>query len=352
MIAKQIDRKGYLWLILLALVLGSNLLLYRSPVTPLVMTEETKWVILGSILDLAIISPLLLLAISKKKGSYVKRFIMFMAGGLILTRFLIPEEYIAQFKGISYVGFAIEGLVILLELSLLFMLVRHLPSIIQGIRSSDETLLFSFPATVAGKVRNHPILKAVSSELLIFYYAFGAWKKSPPAGKGYFTLHTKSSLIAFQIMLIHAIIIETLGLHWWLHDKSVILSIVLLILNVYSVIFFLADIHAVRLNPVKITENNVYISLGLAKKMVISVDDIGSITMEKEKLEQKLNPKTTIDFIAKDFETVHPHMILELKQPCPAIVLFGIEKRYTRVAIRLDDPAGFQQALSERLTSN
>ncbi|MEH7343517.1 hypothetical protein V7122_06545 [Bacillus sp. JJ1532] len=79
-------------------------------------------------------------------------------------------------------------------------------------------------------------------------------------------MHTKSSLMAFQIMLIHSIVIETLGLHWWLYDKSVVLSIVLLILNVYSVIFFLGEIQAVRLNPVKITDNQIYLSLGLAKE--------------------------------------------------------------------------------------
>ncbi|MBY0122113.1 beta-carotene 15,15'-monooxygenase [Bacillus sp. S/N-304-OC-R1] len=349
MTARQLDKRSYFWMALLVLVLGSNFLLYRSPLTPIVLPEETKWVIMGSLLDLAIISPLLMLAISKRKGSFIKRFIILMAGGLILARFIIPAEYFVPFQGISYIGFAIEGFVVLLEVSLIFMLIRYVPVIIKQIQTSDETLLFSFPAAVQEKVRSHPIVKAVSSELLIFFYAFAAWKKRSPAGKEYFTLHTKSSLVAFHIMLIHAIVIETIGLHWWLHEKSMILSIVLLILNVYSVIFFLSDIQAVRLNPVKIAEKNIYLSLGLAKKMVISVDDIESITMEKEKLEQKLDPKTTIDFIAKDFESVYPHMILELKQPCPVTLFFGIEKKYTRVAIRLDDPVGFHQELSERI---
>ncbi|WNS76078.1 beta-carotene 15,15'-monooxygenase [Bacillus sp. DTU_2020_1000418_1_SI_GHA_SEK_038] len=305
-------------------------------------------VVLGSLLDLAIISPLLVLAINKKKGSFVKRFIILMAGGLILAKFLIPMKYFEPFIWISYIGFGVEGLLILVELSLLFMLVRYMPDIIQKVRNSDETLLFSFPA-VREKVRSHPIVKVFSSELLIFYYAFASWRKSPPKGKGFFTLHTKSSLLAFHIMLIHAIVIETLGLHWWLHDKSIVLSIVLLILNIYSIIFFLGEIQAVRLNPVNLTDNRLYLSLGSAKKMVVSLDDIAAVTTDQQVLEQKINSKTTIDFIARDFEEVHPHMILELKKPCRATLILGIEKSFTKVAIRLDDPIKFHQELKKRI---
>lgn len=349
MLVKQILRKSYVWMLLLILILISNFILYRTPISPMVLTDETKWVVLGSLLDLAIISPLLVLAINKKKGSFIKRFIILMAGGLILAKFLIPMKYFEPFIWISYIGFGVEGLLILIELSLLIMLVRYMPAIIQKVRSSDETLLFSFPATVREKVGNHPIVKAFSSEFLIFYYAFASWRKSPPKGKGFFTLHSKSSLLAFHIMLIHAIVIETLGLHWWLHDKSIVLSIVLLILNIYSIIFFLGEIQAVRLNPVKLTDNKIYLSLGLAKKMVLSLEDIAAITTDQHVLEQKINSKTTLDFIARDFEEVHPHMILELKNPRQATLFFGVEKTYTRVAIRLDDPGVFIQELKGRL---
>lgn len=348
----QREKRSYIWMSLLVLVLGSNFLLYRSPITPMVLpAEETKWVILGSLLDLTIVSPLLIVAINREKNFSIKRFIILMAGGLVLARFLIPAKYFEPFAAVSYVGFAIEGLLALLEVTLLFMLVRYLPSIIQRVRVNHESVLFSFPATVEEKVGNHPIVQAVTSELLMFYYAFLTWRKRPPVGEGYFTLHKNSSLIAFQIMMIHAIIVETLGVHWWLHDKSMLVSIVLLIFNVYSVIFFLGDLHAVRLNPLRMTNNCLYLSLGLAKKMELSVDDIDSITINKELLKEKIDQKTTIEFIARDFEAVHPDMILELKRSCQATIFFGFKKSYTRVALRVDNPAPFYHALEERISN-
>lgn len=345
--AWQFDKKRYIWLSLLVLVLCSNFLIYRSPLSIMVLPEEMGLVILGTLIDLAIVVPLLMAVIYKKNFS-VKRFIIWMAGGLILARFIIPAKYFEPFAAISYIGIAIEGLLVLSELALLFMFLRYLPAIIRQVRMSDDSLLFSFPTAVEEKVRKHPIVHIVASEFLMFYYAFMSWKKRPPKGEKYFTLHKNSSIVAFQIMIIHAIIIETIGIHWWLHDQSKLLSILLLILNIYSIIFFLGDLQAVRLNPLKMTDNYLYLSLGLAKKMVLSLDDIESITIDQKQLEKKIDKKTTIEFIARDFETVHPNMILELKNPCRATLFLGFQKTYSKVALRLDHPDTFYKMLKEK----
>src|SRR5690625_2434981 len=134
----------------------------------------------------------------------------------------------------------------------------------------------------------------------MFYYVFTTWGKKPPTGESYFTLHKSSSFIAFQILLIHSIVIETIGIHWWLHDKLLWLSIILLIINIYTVLFLISNIQVVRFTPVQIEDNYLYVSLGLMKKMIISIDNIASITMDKNLLEEKLDTKTTIDFVARD----------------------------------------------------
>lgn len=158
-------------------------------------------------------------------------------------------------------------------------------------------LIFAFPNAVDNHVKNHPLIQVICSEMLMFYFACASWKKKRVESVYTITLHQKSSYIAFQIMLIHAIVIETIGIHWWLHEKSVTLSIILLLLNVYSLIFIVADIQAVRLNPLQVEEERFYISLGLMKRMEICWDDIEEIIVDQSILEQKLT-KDTIDFIA------------------------------------------------------
>ncbi|MED1438774.1 hypothetical protein P4U23_09345 [Aeribacillus composti] len=75
--AWQFDKKRYIWLSLLVLVLCSNFLIYRSPLSIMVLPEEMGWVILGTLMDLAIVVPLLMAVIYKKNFS-VKRFIIWM----------------------------------------------------------------------------------------------------------------------------------------------------------------------------------------------------------------------------------------------------------------------------------
>lgn len=347
---KNINRKNVWLFSFLLLVLASNIMLYRSPLTPIMLSEETKGAVIGSLIDFAIVMPILVLILGRHKKKFsIQRLVIGMAGGIIAARFIIPAEYFEPFVVFSYVGFAIEGALLLFEVYLIGMLVRHLPSILAGVRSSDEPLLFAFPEMVHQKFKNARIIEMITSEFVMFYYAFATWRKKPSTEYGEFTLYKNSSLIAFNIMMIHAIAIETIGIHWWLHDKSIVLSLVLLLLNIYSIFFFLADIQALRLHPVKMTDEYIYLSLGMMKTMKLSYADIENISVDKEKLTQKLNKKTTIDFVARDFEVVYPHVLLNLRRPCKARFYLGFEKQYDKVAIRMDDPTKFLAIVENKM---
>lgn len=335
----------FLWLFLLLLVLASNLTLYHSSFGINLLPSNTNAVVIGSILDFTIVAPVLFLAWKRKLNW--KNLIVLMAGGLIFIRFIVPIEYLAPFEAFTWVGFIVEGVLLLLEIFLLVTLFKYLPQIIQTVKESPLQLLFSFSQSVDEKMKKHPIIQVICSEMLLFYYALGTWKKETIQKENTFTLHKNSSLIAFQIMMIHAIIIETIGVHWWLHDKSFILSFILLIINIYSVFLFLGDIQAVRLNPLQIEYDRMYVSLGLMKRMEIRWKDIESVIEDKEILEQKLS-KQTIDFMARDFEKVIPTVILKLKNPLEATLLMGIKKKYEQVAIRVDDPERFKEMLKQK----
>ncbi|AMQ08152.1 beta-carotene 15,15'-monooxygenase [Sporosarcina sp. FSL K6-1540] len=334
------------WLILLLLVLASNFALYRSSFGLNLLPTKTNGVVLGSILDLTIVAPVLFLAWQRKMSW--KYLIVLMAGGLMVARFMIPMEYLAPFKTITLAGFVIEGALVLLEVLLLVTLFKYLPEIIQTVKKSPLPLLFSFSHAVDEKVRKHPIIQVICSEMLMFYYAFCIWKKKPQEKDNTFTLYKKSSLIAFQVMMIHAIVIETIGIHWWLHDKSFILSLILLVINIYSVLLFLGDIQALRFNPLQIEHESMYVSLGLMKRMEIRWEDIEEIIEDPDVLEQKFS-KNTIDFIARDFEKVYPSVLLKLKYPVEATLLMGVKKFYDQVAIRVDDSERFKELVKQKL---
>lgn len=334
------------WLILLMFVLAANYSLYHTTFGNQIMPKNSNLMVIASMIDLALIAPILLMAWKRKLNW--KNLIFGIAGGLILVRFLIPMEYLSPFESVTWVGFAVEGSLLLLEILVIMTLVKYLPKIIRSVKRSSLPVIFAFSKAVDDHVKPYPIIRVLCSEMLMFYYAFAAWGKKPEIGKNMYTLHQKSSLIAMQIMLIHAVVLETVGLHWFLHEKSIILSIALLIINIYTVIFFIGDIQVVRHNPLLVTDEKMYLSLGLMKRMEISWSDIEEIIDEPQVLKQKL-ANDTLDFMARDFEQVHPDVILKLKRPVQATLIMGMKKEYNRVAIRVDEPTRFKEVLKEKI---
>jgi hypothetical protein len=345
MTAVQRDRRFYVLLCLLLLVLCANMLIYRSPITPLVLPADADWVVVGSLIDLAIVAPLLVLSLKRKKVT-VKSFIGLMVTGLVFARFLIPKAYFEPFAYMPFAAIGLEVLILLAELGLVVLLAWRLPGIIRWIKAHGDSPLYSLPAAVEKRVGTHILLRLLSYEMVMFYYAFASWKKKAPVGGNYFSLHQKSSLIAFYVMLIHAVVIETIGIHWLIHGMSPWVSIVLLILNIYTVIYFIGEIQAIRLNPLLVKNEQIYVSLGLGKRMIIPLKEIERIRWGKEAAEFNMKSKETIAFIAKDFEDVPPHCIIEFKKPLEASLFYGFKKSFAKAAIRLDEPERFKSLLS------
>lgn len=343
MVLKRVFYRSWL-LLLLGLVLISNISLYHTPFGLSILPEEPTGVVVGSMIDLALISPILFMA--WKRNWNWKNIIVTIAGGLVLVRFLIPMEYLEPLEAITWVGFAVEGTLLLFEVFLVVTFFKYLPSIVSSVKNSSLPVIFSFHHAVEEQVKPYPIIRAICSEMLMFFYALASWKKKPQTSANQFTLHQRTSLVAFQVMLIHAIVFETAGFHWWMHEKLPILAIILFIINIYSVIFFIGDIQAVRNNPLQIQGERIYISLGLMKRMEIKMSDIKEVIDEPLLLEQKLS-KDTIEFIARDWEAAPPHVILKLKHPVKATLFLGKNKEFAQVAIRVDEPEKFKESLND-----
>lgn len=338
-----IKSKSAFWLLLGLLVITSNLALYRTSYGISILPEDTNNVVLGSLVDLCIIAPLTILLYQKKFK--LKNIILLLSSGCILARFVIPIEHLQPFVAITWVGFAVEAALLVLEISILVSLVIFMPKIIRTTKQSEIPTIFAFPQAVDHHVKSYKIVHIICSEGLMFYYSLFSWRIKPIDG---FTIYKNSSYIAFQIMIIHAIVIETLGIHWWLHDKSIVLSILLLIFNVYSIFFFLGDLQAMRLNPITFSEKKLFISSGLMKRIEIPYDLISDIIIDKDSLMKK-SSKDTLEFVLQDFEKVYPNVLITLKKPIDGIFYFGIQRKYSTVAIRVDEPVKFIDELNYKL---
>jgi hypothetical protein len=322
--------------LLLGLLLLSNFMLYQPAVQDALMIELQNGVIFGSFLDMVVVAPLLVYAAFRVSK---KQIIGIMIAGLVLARFLIPEEFFVPYAFLLYAGVGFEALLFLAELSLIGFLLWKIPQVRAEMKRSGDAPVFSMLPAAEKTVGSHSLIKILVSEALMFYYLLFSWRRKAPVHAGCVTMHKKTSALAMNIMVIHAIVIESIGIHWWLHSKWPVLSIVLLILNIYGVFFFLAEINIMRQNPLEIKNGKLFVTQGLTQRVAVPLAAI-------EKCDWGGVPeKDSLIFMYRDFEQTEPQVILHFKEPVEAVLFMGRKKYVSSIALRVDDPVNLKQLL-------
>ena len=318
---------NYKWLLIALVILTGNLIVYQLSFIDTLPIEHINGMVLGSLIDCAIIAPALLL-LQKGKWS-IKNFIAFVAMGIIFARLVIPTAFIEPFRYIMWSAIAFEVALIILELTILFVFIKYLPSIIRAVKLEREQLIFAFPRIVAEKVKDNLLIKILCSEILVFYYAFCSWKKKQPSG---FTLYKNTMYIAFLIMIFHAALFEAVAFHWFFHDRVPFLAWGHTILSIYGLLFLLADFRALALNPVQIEDGKLYISNGLMKRAKIDLTNIAQ-------LHAAVQDENIFHFKVLGNIDEQPAFVIEVKELQIIHGIGGYEKKAKYIGVYADDPS-------------
>ncbi|HFU7056312.1 TPA: hypothetical protein ACGN81_003329 [Bacillus cereus] len=338
-------RKG-IWIGLVSLILLSNYLLYALPIVP----AAPKEVVLGSLLDCMFVIPIITyFFIIRKRYSLTYIFPVVIAG-YIFARFIIPKDYLQAFSYVSYIVIAGEIAFVCLELFLLYKIVKMLPNIIKRYKeykSEYSSFSYAIDAAFDATMKRSKLVAVILTECKVIYYAFFSWRVKVPEGESMYSYHKKTGAIGVYIMIIHATLIESIGFHYLLHQWNPVVARVLLILNVYAMFYFLAEIQAMRKNPIIVMEEKVIIQIGLGKKIVIPFTQIDKIKFYKGeplKKEKEVLDATVLEFIKEP-----PTFEITLKEPVKAQLLYGFSKTVSRVHLNVDEERRFYDMVTEKL---
>ena len=338
-------RKG-IWFGLISFILLSNYVLYALPIVP----AAPKEVVLGSLLDCMFVIPVITyFFIIRKRYSLTYLFPVVIAG-YIFARFIIPSDYLQAFSYISYIIIAGEIAFVCLELFLLYKIVRMLPNIVKRYKEyKREYFSFSYAIDAAfdATMKRNKLIDIIVTECKLIYYAFLSWREKVPEGESVYSYHKKTGAIGVYIMIIHATVIESVGFHYLLHQWNPVVAWALLILNVYAMFYFLAEIQAMRKNPIIVTEQKVIIQIGLGKKIIIPFTQIDKIEFYKGELLKK--EKEVLDATVMEFIKEPPTFEITLKGSVKAQLLYGFSKTVSRVHLNVDEERKFYDAVMEKL---
>ncbi|KMP36453.1 hypothetical protein ETJ91_21185 [Bacillus albus] len=338
-------RKG-IWFGLISFILLSNYVLYALPIVP----AAPKEVVLGSLLDCMFVIPVITyFFIIRKRYSLTYIFPVVIAG-YIFARFIIPSEYLLDFSYVTYIIVAGEIAFVCVELFLLYKIVRMLPNIIRKYKEyKREYSSFSYAIDAAfhATMKRNKLVDVIVTECKLIYYAFFSWRVKVPEGECVYSYHKKTGAIGVYIMIIHATLIESIGFHYLLHQWNPVIAWILLILNVYAMFYFLAEIQAMRKNPIIVAEEKIIMQIGLGKKIIIPFTQIDKITFYKgEPLKKE---KEVLDATVMEFIKEPPTFEITLKGSVKAQLLYGFSKTVSRVHLNVDEERKFYDAVMEKL---
>jgi len=348
----RLSKQRLSWFILLlSVVIISNILLYR-----LEMGEPIPHAVaLGSLFDFIIVVPLLCYLFVIRKRYSLKYVWLVALASFAFAWFIIPNEHLTYYPFVKYLFFAGEGTFLLFELYIVFIIVRKLPNMIKSFREQQTDIPFfhyRLDKALIGHMKSSRAIEIIKSEVTMFFYSLFSWRKhtSDSINGTVFTYHKNSSVIAFYIMIIHAIVIESIGFHFLLHSWNAIVAIIALILNIYAIFLFIGEVQAIRLCPFVITNKNLHLHVGMMKRMVIPIEKIESIHFYDgpEKL-MKAERKHIYDAAIADFMKEKPTFEITLKGPVKAKYMYGFTKQVTKVHVTVDNNQLFYETLIKQI---
>ncbi|WP_368907247.1 hypothetical protein, partial [Bacillus wiedmannii] len=289
--------------------------------------------------------------IIRKRYSLTYIFPVVIAG-YIFAKFIIPSDYLQAFSYVSYIIVAGEIAFVGLELFLLYKIVKVLPNTIKRYkeyRREYSSFSYAIDAAFDATMKRNKLVDIIVTECKLIYYSFLSWRATVPKGESVYSYHKKTGAIGVYIMIIHATLIESIGFHYLLHQWNPVIAWIILLLNVYAMFYFLAEIQAMRKNPIIVTEERVIIQIGLGKKIVIPFTKIDKIAFYKGEPLKKEEEKEVLDATVMEFIKEPPTFEIILKEPVKAQLLYGFSKTVSRVHLNVDEERKFYDVVTERL---
>ncbi len=175
-----------------------------------------------------------------------------------------------------------------------------------------------------------------TTELSLFYHAF---RKSGKEVDGGFTVHRRVGYVAIVVALIVAIAVETLAVHFFVARWSVVLAWVMTGLSIYSIVWLVGDCRALMSRLTRFSVDRLLFRFGLRWEADIRLSNINAVEV--------ITSGRDLPFIIT--LSGNPNIWVSFYDSVEFVGLYGIRKKATSLALRLDDPIAFRNELQMRI---
>lgn len=204
--------------------------------------------------------------------------------------------------------------------------------------SATSDFVTQFRTVAYDVLKNRIPADIFTTELSIVHHAFRKSRKEDDEG---FTVHRRVGYVAIVVALIIAIAVETLAVHFFVARWSVALAWVLTGISIYSIIWLLGDCRAIMSRLTHFSGDRLLFRFGLRWEADIQLSNINAVEI--------ITSGRYLPFILA--LSGNPNIQVLFRDSVEFIGLYGIRKKVTSLALRLDDPIAFRNELQKKIDS-
>lgn len=298
-----------------------------------------RWVGLAVLGDLAVVLPVLywFLVLRPQRAAAI-RVLPVVALGLLTISVLVPAE--------TQLTQTLRLLLAPVELALVVWVALRLKRATAATSLTNDGAAEKIARAVQDLLPSTRLAELLSSELTIFYYALLSWRRGPevPPGAYAFTSYRRNGQQALLCAFAVLGVVELLCVHIALHAYAPILTWVLTVLACFGLLWIVGNLRALILRPTFLAGDTLLLRYGLVWTLELPLPDLA-------------NTQTGVPMPARSAHA-HlqmgrgtPNILLTLATPCTARGIYGRRRTVSTVALVLDEPAAFAEAIRRRRSS-
>lgn len=138
---------------------------------------------------------------------------------------------------------------------------------------------------------------------------------------------------------------ETVGLHVIVGHWSTVAAWIIMGVSIYSLLWLVGDYHALRLHPILLDPDHLYLRTGLRWRATLDLAQIAELCVASKQ-----------DKRAQGYINMgvwgEPRLVLVLRQPVIVRGLFGLQKQALRIGLTVDDEGRFRAEVGKKLQVN
>jgi hypothetical protein len=320
---------------LFVLLTAALLVVERWIATSLYAVQDARVLALAVTVDIAVGIPALyyFLVVRPKRAARFTLVPVFLLS-LLAARFILPASHHFYLNQIENIVPFIELAIIIYVLSQVRSIVRHYPQA----RRETPYLLDALETSIKRALGNSPVITALATELSLVYYTTVGWFKAAPTSSSAFSYHRKSGYAFILGFFAFMLVLETVAVHLIVQIWSDVAAWVLTILSAYTLMWLVADFHAVRLQPFTLLDGTLHLRVGLRWRVTVPLSLIAEVRRAK-----------VADLQGDDYLNLavfgEPRLILDLTEPVTAYGPLSIRKTASRVGLSPDEEQAFTAAL-------